>query len=610
LCGIVGYVTDNPEISLREFVEGCWRDLQYRGHQGFGVAIFPEGSGRLYRFRRPGRLRESDSNGTAEFFESIPEDSVYSILTHTRWPTHGGDLEKNSHPHMDSDGRVAVVHNGTVKNYFALREQLYEKSELVSDTDTELIAHMLADMQSGDIHGMVRGVADKIQGDNVFVFSSVSHPGKIVGVKVGLNPLAVARGYDGNFLTSDPEAVLGDAYEISRLGVGEYAIIGHDAIEIWNLDGKRIHRDFEPFEWGYDDVDKMGYPTFTEKEIYQQPEAVLDSLEANYDIIGEFAEELLRFPDTPFVACGTSYHAAALAQQWGEILAGEHFPVYGYEMNPRSVDSVFWISQSGRTFELVKMLEELLKRNPNLYSMGLVNKKHGDLEAMSDKVAYIRAGPEIGVASTKAYIGQLSFLYLMMENLAAKVNGREIPSLETHPLRDVSRQIDDILERQGDLDPIADVLANSEKIIYMGNGLGYWTAREGGLKLEELASTQVKQISGMELKHGPLSSVDENTSIVAVAPRDSRHSSILNNIREVRSVSDGSKRPIIISVGTEGDSELEELSDYLFEVPEIQEELYPMTTVVPLQILGLKLAELKDCDVDQPRNIAKTITVE
>jgi len=611
LCGIVGYTTFDQNIDLRSFIEGCWKDLQYRGHQGFGAAMIPGNSNRIHRIRQPGRLRDADEDYLESFFSGLPSANTYSILAHTRWPTHGGDSERNSHPHLDCTEQIAVVQNGTVINYSSLRDELSPRHNIVSDTDTEIIAHMLEENISDNIHEMVKSVATRLQGDSVFVFTSTYHPDTIVGVKVGVNPLAVAKGPYGNFLISDSEAILGKANEITRLGIEEYAIITPASVELWNLFGERVERDFEPFEWGYDDVDKMGYPTYTEKEIFQQPGVILDCLEANYNVAKRFSEELYRlYPHLHFLACGTSYHATGVAQTWGEILSGRHLPIHSYEMNiPDDIKAILWISQSGRTFELIKIVQEAMRSNSDFYKLGLVNKKHGDLESLSDDVAYTQAGPEIGVASTKAYIGQLVFLYLLMENLANKFRDNEIPPLESHPLRETSRQVQEILDRSYELDSIALILRDYDNIIYMGNGINYWTAREGGLKFEELAETQVKQINGMELKHGPLSSVDENTVIVAVAPKDQWHSSIMNNIREARSVGDGTGRPLIISIGTERDKELRELSDYLFEVPEGNENLYPLTTIVPLQLLALKFAELKSCDIDQPRNIAKTITV-
>ncbi len=618
MCGIVGYVGD--QSALQVVLDGLKR-LEYRGYDSAGVAILT--SDELCLVKKAGKLTNLE-NAIQEAADPRMESGTTGI-GHTRWATHGGPTDRNAHPHLSHDGRVAVIHNGIIENFARLRSQLEASGvEFGSDTDTECVAHLLANefAQVADLSEAMRRVCRQLEGAFTLLAVETGNPGKVVGARRN-SPLVVGRGRGENFLASDVSAFIAHTREAIELGQDQVVSITADSIEITDFSGVPTQgRDYH-VNWDLAAAEKGGYPWFMLKEIEEQPQAVADTLRGRMGEQGEIvldevrlSEQDLRDVDKIFiVACGTAYHAGLVAkyaiEHWTRIpceveLASEFR--YRDPVLDRST-LVVAISQSGETMDTLMALRHAKEQKAKV--LAICNTNGSTIPRESDAVLYTHGGPEIAVASTKAFLTQLAACFLVGLHLA-QVRGvkyaDEVAAI-VDQLRAMPSLIADVLSTMDPVRELARGLAGEEKFIFLGRHVGYPIALEGALKLKELAYLHAEGFAAGELKHGPIAVISEGTPVVAVVPspagREVLHDKVVSNIQEVRA---RGARTIVIA--EEGDEAVAPYADHLIRVPRTPTLLAPFVTTVPLQVLAASIADALGHDVDQPRNLAKSVTVE
>jgi glucosamine--fructose-6-phosphate aminotransferase (isomerizing) len=617
MCGIVGYIGPKPPVPL--LLEGL-RKLEYRGYDSAGLAVV---SGNTVHIRRSsgklGNLVQSLNGSTLE--------GEYGI-GHTRWATHGRPTEENAHPHRDCSGKIVVVHNGIIENYLELKSRLQESGHrFMTETDTEVIAHMIeSHAGSCGLTEAVRRTALELRGSFAICALSADTPKTIVAARNG-PPLALGLGNGEQFVASDVPALLDHTQMVYFLGDGELAILSADGVRIITFQGEAVP--FAPMRitWTPAMAEKGGYRHFMLKEIHEQPRAVQDtiagriSLDSGRVFLDEanLPEEVLADIDRiHIVACGTSWHAGLVGKYLLEEMA--RIPVevdYGSEFRYRDpiLDGrslVVAISQSGETADTLAAVREAKAKGARV--LAVCNVVGSMLSRESDGTLYTRSGPEIGVASTKAFTAQLVVLFLLalhMAQLRKKVTQAEASSLLADLMR-VPHCIEQLLAHNGHYEKIASVLFRRYNFLYLGRGIHFPIALEGALKLKEISYIHAEGYPAGEMKHGPNALIDGDLPVVALAAKDAsnpksllRYEKMLSNIHEVRA-RDG----IVIIVATEGDEQIRRFSDHVIHVPALPDYLMPILLIVPLQLLAYHIAVLRGCDVDQPRNLAKSVTVE
>ena len=618
MCGIVGYIGPKRVVPL--ILDGLKR-LEYRGYDSAGIAVVGENGGLNIR-RAPGKLRNLE-----ESIRITPLDGVYGI-GHTRWATHGRPTEENAHPHRDCTGEIVVVHNGIIENYLDLKHQLIKEGhKFVTETDTEIIAHLIEKYSKDtSLEEAVLKTVKVMSGAYALVALSTRDPLKIVAARLG-PPIVVGLGENEFFVASDIPAILQHTRNVFFLGDGEVAVLTPQGVHLMDFESHAINRPVQHVTWDPIMAEKGGFKHFMQKEIFEQPRAVRDTLlgrisqetgKVFLDQMDITEDEFRNFHNVKIIACGTSWHSALAGKFMIEKLAQMPAEVdYGSEFRYRDpiIDSkslAIAISQSGETADTLAAEREARQKGAKV--LGICNVVGSMLTREADGTIYTHAGPEIGVASTKAFTGQLTALMLTALYLA-QVRGKLTPALAQNLMQELTRvphKIESILQRDAALEELARLFFRHTDFLYLGRGIHYPIALEGALKLKEISYIHAEGYPAGEMKHGPNALIDENLPVVIIATRDEsdpasmiRYEKTISNLQEVKA-RDG----IVIAIVTEGDKLARDTADHIVEIPAVPELLAPILEIVPLQLLAYHIAVRRGCDVDQPRNLAKSVTVE
>ena len=613
MCGIVGYTGAHEASPI--LVAGL-RRLEYRGYDSAGIATLDRDL--LVVRKRAGRVRMLE-----EALENEPAAGACGI-SHTRWATHGPATDRNAHPHLGGrKGRpnVAVVHNGVIENHAALRRELEaEEFHFASQTDTEVIAHLIArELEAcGDLFEAVQRALPRLEGTYGMAVVSPLCPGQVIGARLG-SPLVVGVGDGENLLASDPVAIVPHTAHVAYLQDGEVVRLRPGEFEIRHRERGSITPRIDRIDWRPDAVELGGNPHYMLKEIREQPETVRDACRgrirhaegtAQFGGLNLTTRQLRRVRRVVFAACGTSWHAALVGEYLIERLA--HLPVeveYASEFRYRNAPLddrtlVFVLSQSGETADTLGALREAKRKgHPTL---AIVNTVGSTIAREADGGIYLHAGPEVGVASTKAFTAQVAVLTLLALHLG-RIRHMSFPDglAAVEAIEQVPEMLGQVLKSEGAIIQAAGRLAAARSALYLGRDLHYPVALEGALKLKEISYIHAEGYPTAEMKHGPIALIDRETPSIFIAPRGSLHAKTLSNIEEVRA-----RHGTIIAVGTEGDDELAGLSDEFLPIPDAPEIVQPLLAVIPLQLLAYHVALLRGCDIDKPRNLAKSVTVE
>jgi len=608
MCGIVGYVGHRQAAPL--LIEGLKR-LEYRGYDSAGIALLSEG--RLLVEKAAGKIAQLE----ALLGSGVPP-SVAGIA-HTRWATHGAPNSRNAHPHTDCAGTLAVVHNGIIENAKVLRDRLTEKGHrFASDTDTEVLAHLIEEFYQGSLEQAVATALRQVEGTYGIAVVSTREPDTIVAARLG-SPLLVGIGQGENFVASDPSAVLQHTRSVVYLGEGELAVVTPTSYRIVDRESMPLTKDVSRIDWDLATVERGGFAHFMLKEIFEQPESIRNVLRghlleeegaAKLGGLNLSEEQLAGIQRIVITACGTSWHAALVGEYMMEELA--RIPVeveYASEFRYRSpiLDArtlVIVISQSGETADTLAALREAKRRGAR--TLGIVNVVGSTIAREVDGGIYLHAGPEIGVASTKAFTSQivalaLLTLYLGRRRSLSILQGREI----VQALQRLPEQVEAVLRKQQDIETLAERFTRATNALYLGRGYNFPVALEGALKLKEISYIHAEGYPAAEMKHGPIALIDELMPVVFVAPQDAVYAKIQSNVEEVRA-----RGGRVVAVVTEGDTAIRRLADHAIEIPKTLDMLTPVLAVVPLQLFAYHIAVRRGCNVDQPRNLAKSVTVE
>ncbi len=611
MCGIVGYV--GPDEALPIILEGL-RRLEYRGYDSAGVAVV---DGALSVVKRAGKLAELEG-ALAE--HAGPSGTLG--MGHTRWATHGAPTDRNAHPHTDCTGRVAVIHNGIIENFPELRARLEKEGHtFVSETDTECVAHLveerLAAGGGATLVEAVRAVVGQLEGAYSLVLCSVDHPDTLVGVKVS-SPLVVGIGDGETILASDIPAVLGRTTTVIPVEEGQIVEVTRDGAAFTDLDGVPVNPVPIVVDWDIARAQKSGYDSFMRKEIDEQPAAIRDTL-AGRVVHGHLQLDELRVSDDVLrevskvfvVACGTAFHSGMVAkyaiEHWTrlpvEIEIASEFRYRDPVLGPDTLTLA--VSQSGETIDTLEAARHARRQGSQV--IAVTNTVASSLAREADGVIYMHAGPEIGVAATKTFVTQMVSLHLVALYLA-QVRGSMFPE-EIGEVLDRMDELPGQVQRALGLEEhcreLAERFQAARDVLFIGRHTGYPAALEGALKLKEISYIHAEGYPAGELKHGPIALVEEGVPVVAVATQCHVYKKILSNIQEVRA-----RGAEVIAVATEGDTEIAGVAQYVLEVPATPELLSPVVVSVPLQLFAYHVARLRGCDVDQPRNLAKSVTVE
>jgi glutamine---fructose-6-phosphate transaminase (isomerizing) len=621
MCGIVGYI--GPKKVVPVIIEGL-RKLEYRGYDSAGIAVVTK-DGKLEIRRAAGKLRNLE-----EAIAKSPIEGTYGI-GHTRWATHGRPTEENAHPHRDCSGQIVVVHNGIIENYLELKERLQrEGHKFITETDTEIVAHLVEKHSAGNtpLEEAVRKSLKELRGIYALVFLSAKDPMKIVAARLG-PPSVIGIGEGEYFVASDIPAILEHTREMFFLADGDIAVLTRDGVKVMDHDGRAVHRPTQHVAWDPIMVEKGGYKHFMQKEIFEQPRAVRDTLLGRIsqdtgkiflDEMKITEEQFRTFESVRIVACGTSWHAGLAAKFMIERLARVPVEVdYGSEFRYRDpiLDSrtlTVCISQSGETADtLAAQREAKSKGSPTVAICNVIGSM---ITREAAGTIPTHAGPEIGVASTKAFTAQLTALLLLAAYLG-QVRGKVAGECAVKLMQEITRiphKMERVLQadEKGVYENLARQLFRYSDFLYLGRGIHYPIALEGALKLKEISYIHAEGYPAGEMKHGPNALIDENLPVVVLATRDetdpdsmTRYEKSVSNIQEVKA-RDG----IVISIATENDHLARAASDHIIELPPAPELLSPLLEIIPLQLLAYHIAVRRGCDVDQPRNLAKSVTVE
>jgi glutamine---fructose-6-phosphate transaminase (isomerizing) len=620
MCGIVGYV--GPQNALDVVLEGL-RRLEYRGYDSAGVAVLAEGG--QATAKKAGKLANLEK---ALADDPLPESTIG--IGHTRWATHGGPTDRNAHPHLSADGKVAVIHNGIIENFAALRAECEAAGvDFLSETDTEVAAHLLAATYSATPEGegrlaeAMRSVSRRLEGAFTLVASSVTEPDTLVASRRS-SPLVVGVGDGEYFLGSDVAAFIGHTRNALELGQDQVVEIDRNrGVTVTDFHGQPVEPTAYTVDWDAAAAEKGGYEWFMLKEIAEQPQAIADTLLGRLGENGDLVLDEVRLSDQELrdidkifvVSCGTSYHAGLIAkyaiEHWTripvEVEVASEFR-YRDPVLDRST-LVIVISQSGETMDTLMALRHAREQRARV--LAICNANGSTIPRESDAVLYTHAGPEIAVASTKAFLSQIVACYLVGLFLA-QVRGMkyedEVAAIVAD-LRRLPEAVAQVLAGMDEVRALGRSLADANTILFLGRHVGFPVALEGALKLKELAYIHAEGFAAGELKHGPIAVVDEGTPVVVVVPsprsRESVHGKVVSNIQEVRA---RGARTIVIA--EEGDEDVVPFADHIIRVPRTPTLLAPVVTTVPLQVLACEIADTRGYDVDQPRNLAKSVTVE
>ena len=606
MCGIVGYT--GKELALTPVLEGL-RKLEYRGYDSAGIALITNAGEKLWIEKRAGKL----GNLEEVLGDKVPKS--HSGIGHTRWATHGGPTDENAHPHLDNEGKLAVIHNGIIENYLELRKQLEKAGHIFkSETDSETVAHLLSDSRKkhgGDLAAAMRVVCKQLRGSFTLLAIHSDEPGRIVGARRN-SPLVVGVGSGENFLASDVSAFISHTKRALELGQDEVADITADSIVITDLAGKILpHNEYE-ISWDASAAERGGFEHFMLKEIFEQPKAIADTLLGRISGLGSDVTkglDLANIDKVVIVACGTAYHAGLVGkyaiEKWADIAVDvELASEYRYrEPSVNKKTLLIPISQSGETMDTLMAMRYAKDKGAKVFAV--CNTNGSTIPRESDAVLYTHAGPEIAVASTKAFETQLIAMYLIglhLGRIRGTISAELISEIESE-LSELPAKVEQILETVEPLRELTRKFSNSNSMLFLGRHVGFPTALEGALKLKELAYMHAEGFAGGELKHGPIALIEAGTPVVAIMPAAGSllAEKMASNIQEVKA-----RGAVVIAIA---DSPLA-AANHLVRIPTTHEFLQPVLSVVPLQVIAYEMAIARGNDVDQPRNLAKSVTVE
>ena len=609
MCGIVGYVGNRQALPI--LISGLLR-LEYRGYDSSGIALMTNDG--IMVAKSAGKIKRLQ-----EVIGNVDDYDCTHGIAHTRWATHGEPTQLNAHPHTDEKCEIALVHNGIVENYRALREFLRREGyEVVTDTDTEILVHMIRYNYKGNLTEAVRNTLALIEGTYGIAVVSSLHPGVMVVARKG-SPLVVGYGENENFVASDVSAMLEHTQRVTYLKEGEIATVTADDIKVIDAENATIDAEIERIDWTLDKIEKAGFDHFMLKEIHEQPETISNAFRVRVDSeegiprlngLNLQYDRLRRIKRIIITACGTSWHAGLIGKYLIEELARVPVEVeYASEFRYRSpiVDEdtiLFGISQSGETADTLAAMREAKHRGATV--LGLVNVVGSTMARETDGGVYMHAGPEIGVASTKAFTSQVTVLTMIalllgrMRHISFQ-QGQEL----INALKRIPDQVKRILSTEDKIRDIANEYYQANNALYLGRGINYPTALEGALKLKEISYVHAEGYPAAEMKHGPIALIDENMPVVVIALKDPVYDKVMSNIAEVRA-----RQGRILAIATEGDTEIAERVNHVIYIPETNRLLTPLLATIPLQLFAYHIAVKRGCHIDQPRNLAKSVTVE
>ncbi len=610
MCGIVGYIGNRNAIPI--LIEGLKR-LEYRGYDSAGLGFFSDGKLNIVKNKGKVALLEEKINGNNH-------DSNIGI-GHTRWATHGIPNETNAHPHFNKEKTLLVIHNGIIENYQPLKKILIGNGyQFNSETDTEVLVHLIDSFlkKGSPLFSAVRRALNEVEGTYGLAVLSSNEPDKIVVARKG-SPLVLGIGENENFVASDVSALIAHTKQVVYLEDGEIAEVYKDHFRTKNIEDEEIQKEIIEVTMSIEQIDKGGYSTFMLKEIMEQPESVLNSMRGRLvhddgtSKLGGLESVLNRIANSKrfiICACGTSWHSGMV----GEYMFEQYLRIpteveYASEFRYRNPiihpdDTIFFISQSGETADTLAAMKEAKRKGALV--VGICNAVGSSIARDSDAGVYIHAGPEIGVASTKAFTAQLSVFALITLLLARRkdmslIDGKKM----VEEFQTIPGKIKKILQLEKQIEVIAEEFKNAKNFLYLGRGYNFPVALEGALKLKEISYIHAEGYPAAEMKHGPIALVDENMPVVFIAPKDSTYDKIISNIEEIKA-----RKGKVIAIATEGDDDIDRLADYVIKIPETIRMLMPILSVIPLQLLAYHIAMKKGLNVDQPRNLAKSVTVE
>ena len=608
MCGIVGYIGENK---ARPVLMNGIRRLEYRGYDSAGISIINDN--KMVSERSVGFVDELEKKLNGKF------DKGTLGIVHTRWATHGAPTVENAHPHCDCTGNISIVHNGIIENYNYLKAKLEKEGHIFkSETDSEVIAHLIESHFEGELEDAVRRALKEVDGAYGLAIISLDDPGKLIAARRG-SPMIVGIGKGEHFITSDVAAILEYTKEVVYLDDNEIAVLTREKMETTDIDNVQISKSIDAVQWNLDKTEKGGYEHFMLKEIYEQPQSLRDAMlgrfekDSNLVHLGGLKEkeDVLRDVRRIIIAaCGTSWNAGLI----GEYMIEEHLEIpveveYASEFRYRNPiieegTMVLVISQSGETADTLAAMQEAKKKGAVILS--ICNVVGSSIARESDCGIFLHAGPEIGVASTKAFTSQIAVLFLLTLFLARVRGKKEVLSSDlTNKLREIPGQVQQILDKKDQIIKIAQLYGDSNNFLYLGRGYNYPVALEGALKLKEISYIHAEGYPAAEMKHGPIALIDKNMPVVFIATTDRVYAKVLNNIEEVRTR--GGK---VIAIANEQNNEISEMVDHVLYIPETIDVLTPILSVIPLQLLAYHIAVMRGCDVDKPRNLAKSVTVE
>ena len=612
MCGIIAYIGTQQAYPI--IIKGLQR-LEYRGYDSAGVALL---NGTLNIYKKKGKVSD-----LVDFTKGKALDATTGI-GHTRWATHGRPDDTNAHPHISGNGRLTLVHNGIIENYALLKEALKNEGHVFqTQTDTEVLVHLIEEVQKRDklpIEEAVRVALTNVVGAYAIVVIDKEDPDKLVAARKG-SPLVIGLGEDGMFLASDGTPIVEHTKKVIYLDDEQIATVKRNGeYEIRTIDNE-VHTPFiDELTMEIERMEKGGYDYFMLKEIHEQPTTIADAMRGRLNAkegwirlggVDDFGDQVKSAERFIIVGCGTSWHAGLIGEYLFEDLARipvevEYASEFRYR-NPviRPNDVVIAVSQSGETADTYAALESAKKQGAFLY--GIVNSVGSSIARLTDAGSYIHAGPEIGVASTKAFTGQVTLLTLMAIKIAkerGEISEEYYQQLITE-FENIPEKVKKVMEVNNQVKYIASEIKDSPNALYLGRGYNFPVALEGALKLKEISYIHAEGYPAAEMKHGPIALIDENMPIIVIATNKSLNEKIVSNIQEVKA-----RKGVVIAIVTEGDREISKIADYTIPIPDTEEPFTPLLSVVPLQLLSYHIAVMRGCNVDQPRNLAKSVTVE
>ncbi len=610
MCGIVGYI--GPKQAQPILIESLKR-LEYRGYDSAGIAIINE---ETKKTSKKSELIFRKDQGTIDNLTSILDNNTISGrvgISHTRWATHGPPSKKNAHPHIDCTGKLALVHNGIIENYNQLKDKLIKKGhEIVSETDTEILVHLIEDNYNGDLAMAVRKSLKTVKGSYAIAVIHETEPDRIV-VARNESPLILGVGSNENFIASDVPAVLKYTKRVIYLHNKEISIVNNNSIEIMDLDGNTIERDWQEITWNLEDAEKGGFEHYMLKEIFEETKAIREVLRGR---VGEIIfPELSIYSNTIFhgikiIACGTSYHASLTGKYIFERLTRlpttvEMASEYRYSEPTHDTPLVILITQSGETADTLAAAREARRRGCR--TIALTNVVGSSITREVDDIIYIRVGPEISVAATKSFVGQLITLYLLAIFIA-EVLGHLKPE-PAKELKETLRTLPSVVERvvnnTSEIKNMVKSLVSAKHIFYIGRNINYPSALEGALKLKEISYIHAEGFPAGELKHGPLALLTKDTPVIAILSKDHTYDKIVSNLIEA-----SARNAPVIAITSESDDEIQNIADQVLYYPDVPSLFSPVPVAVILQLVAYYTAKKCGCTIDKPRNLAKSVTVE